>query len=382
MTLREILARLGLAFTGIAVAIGIAIAVLPYFSMQGRDAYIDTDLGLVEYTVGDSDIFAAQYGTIAPPENPHEILSVHQLAWDADGFRIPENPSENYSIIALGDSYTEASGVAVPWSDILARASGQTVRNLGFRGYGPQEYAFVMEEYGIAENPDVVVLGFFGGNDIASALPDNNEFELPSIARDAITQLTSTDEPWNTDRDNYQYPVNLNLQGELIPVAFLNSYVNWNNITQDDLRESANIAAVRETWQRIDALAGDDTCFIIAYFPTKSQIYLPYVVEEDRDRINIGQVQRIAEPGGEITVAQIEPTYNDLLQRINNTQTVLAEIASSESIPFLDLTPAFAEAAANGEMLYPSYDTHWNQAGHDLAGAQINRLIQLNCPNI
>ena len=37
-------------------------------------------------------------------------------------------------------------------------------------------------------------------------------------------------------------------------------------------------------------------------------------------------------------------------------------------------------AAENGEMLYPSYDTHWNQAGHELVGTEISTFIEQNCP--
>ncbi len=368
---------------GIAIPSLIIIPLLPELTINGREAFVDIDLGIVEYTVGDSDIFGAQYGTIAPPPNPHEILSRHRLEWDNDGFRVPAQISTNYNIIALGDSYTEGSGVALPWSDILAQELDEPVRNLGYRGYGPQEYTIVMEEYGVAENPDVVVIGFFGGNDISNAATfdeRSDDFILPELARETLTQVIATSEPWNTDLENYQYPVNLNLQGELVPVAFLNSYVSWLNITQEDLRHSTNIELIRQSWRTIHELGGENSCVIIAYFPSKPQIYLPYVVEEDRSRINVGQEQRVAEANTEIETADIEPSYETLLERIPNTQTVLAEVAEAENMLFLDLTPAFANAAANGEMLYPSYDTHWNQAGHDLAGSEISQFIEQNCP--
>src|SRR5690606_22288964 len=130
-----------------------------------------------------------------------------------------------------------------------------------------------------------------------------------------LTQVIATSEPWNTDLENYQYPVHLDIQGELVPMAFLNSYVSWLNITQEDLMQSANLESIRQSWRTIHDLAGDDACIVIAYFPSKPQIYLPYVVEEDRPRINVGQVQRVAEPNAEILIAEIEPTYETLLER-------------------------------------------------------------------
>ena len=38
--------------------------------------------------------------------------------------------------------------------------------------------------------------------------------------------------------------------------------------------------------------------------------------------------------------------------------------AASPDIGFLDLTPAFVAAAAQGELLYYPDDTHWTSAGH------------------
>ncbi|GAB5490086.1 MAG: hypothetical protein Phog2KO_03010 [Phototrophicaceae bacterium] len=367
---------------GIAVPSLIIIPLLPKLIQSGRDSFVDVDLGIVEYTVGDGDIFEAQHGTIAPPPNPEEVLSRHRLAWDSDGFRLPAQVSDNYTIIALGDSYTEASGVNLPWSDILARELDEPVRNLGYRGYGPQEYAIVMEEYGIAENPDVVVIGFFGGNDISNAgsfSERSDSFILPELARDTIAQAFDGSEAWDTDLETYQYPVYLELQGNLMPVAFLNSYVNWLNITQEDLLQSFNMQEILQSWRTIHDLAGE-ACVVIAYFPSKPQVYLPYVIEENRSVINVGQVQRVSEPNTVIETADIEPTYQTLLERIPNVPTALAQVANDENMLFLDLLPAFQVATENGEMLYPSYDTHWNQVGHELVGTEISTFIEQNCP--
>jgi hypothetical protein len=43
---------------------------------------------------------------------------------------------------------------------------------------------------------------------------------------------------------------------------------------------------------------------------------------------------------------------------------------------FIDLTPAFVEAVGRGELLYYPYDTHWNQAGHDLAAQVIAEALR------
>jgi hypothetical protein len=43
---------------------------------------------------------------------------------------------------------------------------------------------------------------------------------------------------------------------------------------------------------------------------------------------------------------------------------------------FIDLLPAFEEAVARGDLLYYPYDTHWNQAGHNLAAQVIAEALR------
>jgi hypothetical protein len=43
---------------------------------------------------------------------------------------------------------------------------------------------------------------------------------------------------------------------------------------------------------------------------------------------------------------------------------------------FIDLTPIFEDAAAQSQMTYLEYDTHWNQAGHELAGETVADFLR------
>jgi hypothetical protein len=40
------------------------------------------------------------------------------------------------------------------------------------------------------------------------------------------------------------------------------------------------------------------------------------------------------------------------------------------------LTPVFEQAAAEGQMTYLTYDTHWNQAGQELAGKAVADFVR------
>lgn len=382
--LPEWLIRLSLIIVSTGFALIIAFLLAPKFLTQNRAKFANIDMGEIEFMVGNGDLFVAQWGSIAPPDNPYEVLSRHHLAWDADGFRVPQFPSETYEIIALGDSYTEAANVAYPWPDIVARESGRAVRNLGYRGYGPQELAQVMEEYSSRDNPKVVLVSFFGGNDLSNAgsfEERGGQLGLPEIVHDTVTVFNASGEPWNSNQEFYQYPVELDFEGQREPIAFFNSYTSWLTVLQDDLRASVELAAIRQSWIDIRETTSEDTCIIIAYFPSKSHIYLPYVIDEDRATIVDGQSQRLLDETNFRIKRNFDnpPTHDDLLERRNNIAIVLSEVAAEENLHFIDLAPYFDEAAAQGQILYYRYDTHWNQAGHDLAGQKIANYMKNYC---
>jgi hypothetical protein len=101
--------------------------------------------GMVVYRVKLGDIFFNHPEWMAIPDNYEEILSVHYVGYDQEGFRLPERQADKYQILGIGDSYTEAANVARPWTDVLAQKSGMTVRNLGYRALGPVEEATIID---------------------------------------------------------------------------------------------------------------------------------------------------------------------------------------------------------------------------------------------
>jgi hypothetical protein len=378
---QEWLTRFALIAIGIIVAIGIIRLVAPLVIRQGNARYANVNLGEVEYTVGAGDIFLVQPDTIVPPENPYDVLSRHWLGWDEDGFRVPAYQAATYSIVALGDSYTEATNVGLPWPDVLARELNTPVRNLGFRGYGPQEEALVFEQYGVAENPEIIIIGFFGGNDISNAGSfegREDSFIVPSLMQDLVISFDLSGETWQSDATQFQYPVMLQLNDTTqVPIAFFNSYTSWLNITADDLRQSKNMEETIESWRAIQAAANPNACIILAFLPSKEQVYLPYVVLDQQSNIVGGMVQRsINEPGETLSKENTHPTWDELMGRVDNTRLVIGEAAIATGLRFVDLSPAFDAAAVNGELLYYTYDTHWNQAGHDLAGEVLADFLQ------
>ena len=111
---------------------------------------------------------------LKPDRDPHPILgqviAPGTGGHDALGFRNPAVP-ERPDIVVLGDSMTY--GFAAPmrgsWPSWLERLSGRSVYNMGIGGYGPAEYAWLLESQVLPLDPNLVLVGLYFGNDLYNA---------------------------------------------------------------------------------------------------------------------------------------------------------------------------------------------------------------------
>jgi hypothetical protein len=126
-------------------------------------------------------------------EVPEGMVSVTH---NAEGWRdlehALEKPKGVFRILVLGDSFMEANSVKLDDTfhrqvEKLARAAGKNVEviNMGVAGYGTLQEYLVYQDIGRLYNPDLVLVGFFTGNDLI-----NNSLELASILTEA-GQLTN-----------------------------------------------------------------------------------------------------------------------------------------------------------------------------------------------
>jgi lysophospholipase L1-like esterase len=56
---------------------------------------------------------------------------------------------------------------------------------------------------------------------------------------------------------------------------------------------------------------------------------------------------------------------------------LLRDFCNEARIPFLDLTPALEQNAADGRAVYFPDDAHWNAAGHDVAARELAKFLAL-----
>jgi hypothetical protein len=96
-----------------------------------------------------------------------------ELRTNERGFRdrpfAPKQPGEK-RIVVIGDSFTVSAGVAFDeiFTARLEKALGARVINLAVGGYNIVQYALLLEEVGLALEPDLVVLALFPDNDFTN----------------------------------------------------------------------------------------------------------------------------------------------------------------------------------------------------------------------
>lgn len=128
--------------------------------------------------------WALQPNTTYLYEIPEGKVSV---TYNSEGWRDLEHdvekPNGVFRILVLGDSFMEANSVKLDDTfhrqvEELASAAGNNVEviNMGVAGYGTLQEYLVFRDIGHLYNPDLVLVGFFDGNDVI-----NNSLELASI---------------------------------------------------------------------------------------------------------------------------------------------------------------------------------------------------------
>ena len=123
--------------------------------------------------------------TLATPRYKIMKANARITAWGKElrtnelGFRDraigPKQPGE-YRIVVLGDSFTVSAGVDFKdiYTSRLEKLLGARVINLAVGGYNIVQYALVLQEVGLALEPDLVIVALFPDNDFSNETYEAN----------------------------------------------------------------------------------------------------------------------------------------------------------------------------------------------------------------
>jgi lysophospholipase L1-like esterase len=298
---------------------------------------------------------------------------------------------EKIQVIAIGDSFTicypPAPGLA--WPSVLGRKAHLSAYNLGRGGVGPYEYVQLLKRFGLAKQPDVVVMQIYEGNDLRDALfyqrfraaspseqaafPErasravysvdpapalSNPFGRHSYAFNlavvtAARSLSKLKDRVSGEPDariDFHYRVRL-ADGSAVPMNVRNSDRDEVHAARALRAGEASLGAFDEALGAFAALAEEHGFLpLVTYAPSAHTAYAD-------------------------TVEFADPALGEILPWFSAEQRAhLRARLEAHGIPFLDLTPALQAAAREGgaaELLYYPINIHYTPRGHEVAARAV-----------
>ena len=351
--------------------------------------------------------WALQPNTTYLYKTPESVVSV---TYNSKGWRDLEHqvkkPDGVFRILVLGDSFMEANSVKLEESfhrqvEELARAAGKKVEviNMGVAGYGTLQEYLVFEHIGRLYDPDLVLVGFYDGNDLI-----NNSFELASILTEE-GQVTNARPFLEMNQSVWT----------VTPVDFEGSQRNY-------AQQKASLEANRKRLTQKLALLrlfGEGIARILNRESPKSQegqiepvnknrqemalLGVNYCIEPEEytrawtvtERIFARFKEEVEASGGKLVVFNV-PSLEELsLEYMKNVtvgithpeklcleeapgQERLSDLLTKLDIDFIPLLSDFRKVTREeGIQLYRVGDLHWNREGHALAAKVVlSQLIK------
>ncbi|MFH1742412.1 MAG: hypothetical protein ABIH23_25695 [bacterium] len=362
----------------------------------------------------ESDLVSAAY----VESNPDVI----RFETDADGFRVQKTGPgiEDISIVALGDSYTEAPEVQwnETWVSILAHEAGVPVRNLGvseqsgprlplYSGYSPQQSLIVLRKaIGQATNPGslkVVLFPLFDTTAILNAdlfsLYQESHMSWPEFLvksrrldlRSVIVRRLSFSFAWAAlkhtsgllssyvwrplasvrHKERFLFnPVRGAIEGSPVHMAFYDEYLYRSTFPRARWVQCKGWGLTCETLRTARDICNEaGVHLLVLFFPSKESIYLPLLNYDPQEFDRY--VARIAKD----PPADGHTWHENFQTNRGVVNDLVRDFCEENGMVFLDLTPELNKAASKGDLVYFPADTHWNPYGHCIVGETIAGAI-------
>ncbi|HEX2163848.1 MAG TPA: SGNH/GDSL hydrolase family protein [Thermoanaerobaculia bacterium] len=308
------------------------------------------------------------------------------LRLSSRGFRTPEYREEKapgtLRVVVLGDSFAfGANGVPYEalWHQVLGRelgaATGRPVEviNLGMPAVGPRFELRLWELEGRRLDADLVVLGFFVGNDLTDEgdEPLASTFEgdlaqrsvLVRLVRNALRRRTGLAEAAGGTGGAAAAE-----GGEVLPLDAGGFDPGAPLLTEEawlDMEEGRLLAIAGPDTGRFRRLVAGANLLLerIARQVEASGARFVLLLIPDEGQVDRALARRIAERSG-------------FALDLDRPQRSLLPWLADRRIPHLDLLPLFRRRhEAGGPPLYRFQDTHWSVAGNRLAGQALAEYV-------
>lgn len=286
-------------------------------------------------------------------------------------------PPGTFRILGLSDSFGTSGGITSNYhyqlEDLLRRDMSPAIQmvNISVPGYDTIHELEILRRFGMAYSPDLVLHGFFVGNDF-------------SLYGDQVDVYTYLGIPAGRSRSNTRYRPRNFLSRDWIQQALF--FLQERRRTQNELALDATNRAASYS----------KSSYLTMQFRRMNGWAKP--TDKDVQRIQkvfpvLDAIRLSAEQGGARYVMVIHPDQTQVDDTLRHEilttfqaneheydfelpQRVLRAYCADRGIQCLDLLPIF-RAKANEGALYLLRDTHYNHTGDGLAAASIAQFLPL-----
>jgi len=330
------------------------------------------------------------------PGEDHEV----RVRINSRGFRDREydwDSPRGFRILGLGDSFTFGYGVSdeeTYLSRLEAALQDRPVEvvNAGVAGMGPENEARLLAADGPGLRPDLVLVGFFVGNDLSDVLTGPRRVRLEDgfpLLPDGFVEHWYR--PLRPGRILDQ-PLARSAPGLGLPIPF-KGFLRKHSHAYRFL--SGRVGRLRRAWQGrhggppvSDFTPFDEQAFCLKSYPPEFDEAWVRTKESFREMKawcdgHGARLAIVVIPAG----AQVDPDRWDAVRRshglrdedfdLEKPERLMAQFAAEAGIPLIDLLPALRRARESpGERLYSRKDIHWTARGHAVAADEILRQLR------
>jgi lysophospholipase L1-like esterase len=313
-------------------------------------------------------------------------------AHDGWGFRNRGVP-ERADIVAIGDSHTYgiSASASSSWPSQLESLSGKQVYNLALGGYGPAEYLYLMKDKALKLNPDLIIAGFYLGNDIKDSFTAVYSVPVWEDMRDPAVVSTLDDGAPEVKNNG-----SLSLGDWLSANSVLYRLVSSSYIG-DNLRQRRRIGKGEEIVMINDEEHGIRTGFTPERRLSALDAGNPEVGEGLRLSLELfNQMNTLARENGKGFLVVIIPTKEsvfadfiegndalgagDKIDRLISSErkfnAIVAKYFTEHGIDYIDVLGPLREGAYT-EQIYPgNFGGHTNKNGYRIIAEAVNARLK------
>ncbi|MCL4244138.1 MAG: hypothetical protein KJ002_03270 [Candidatus Dadabacteria bacterium] len=338
-------------------------------------------------------------------------IEPYSAGHDSRGYRNKHAP-EKAGIVALGDSqtYGESAPAKYSWPSILGSLTGKETYNMGIGGYGPAEYFYLFGNEALELKPEVVVAGFYLGNDLADTYTAVYTVERWRHLRrpgaghdpDSNDESKADDAPQAEEARPVKKPLVDELKHGVYGAAgwFAENSVLYRVITASYLGDRMRQKTMLDRGEKITMIDVEEYGIHTGFTPVRRLEALDLDKENVREGLLLalgffGSMNELAEENGVRFLVVILPTkesvYGEFIEGnpglrysaeidrlLRNEKRVIEEAESyfrENGIPYINLLGPLGEAALHEEIYPNNYSGHFNGNGNRVIAESIKRRL-------